>query len=184
MCTVSNNIGISRLNYSYSHIPSPHWRKRRKSHSYAIETTSNKKASLASIMLHGTVMAANRKTRHNNTVAQRQYGRRAVFVPGDGRLQDGDPIDVAGGGALASLFLLSFNVLIALAYFALRNIHRTTVILWYNGLCDIRVHFVHDASQCAWRIIPIRFNNVRLSQLIFIPNISGLLRPRVLKRLL
>ena len=42
---------------------------------------------------------------------------------------------------------------------------------------------MHDASQCAWRITPSRFNNVRLSPLIFRPNISGLLRPRVLKPL-
>ena len=59
----------------------------------------------------------------------------------------------------------------------------TTVELWYDGLCDIRVLFMHVASQCAWRITPIRFNNVRLSPLIFRPNISGLLRPRVLKPL-
>ena len=43
--------------------------------------------------------------------------------------------------------------------------------------------FVYDASQCAWRIAPIRFNNVRLSPLICIQNISGLLRPRILKPL-
>ena len=59
----------------------------------------------------------------------------------------------------------------------------TTVVLWYNGLCDIRVLFMHDAIQCAWRITPIRFNNVRLSPLLFRPNISGLLRSRVLKPL-
>jgi len=43
-------------------------------------------------------MAANRKTRHNNTVTRRQYGRRAVFVPGDVRFQDGDAIDVGKPG--------------------------------------------------------------------------------------
>ena len=132
---------------TYSHIPSPHWRQRRKSHSDAVEITSNKQAFLASIRLRGKVMAANRKTRHYNNVTQRQYGRRAVFVSGDVRFQDGDAIDVGKlGGARSSLFLLSCYVLLALAYFAISSIHRTTVILWYNDLCDIRVLFVHDAS--------------------------------------
>ena len=89
-----------------------------------------------------------------------------------------------GRGAQFPLFYFLSMFFLALAYSAIRYIHRTTYILWYNGLCDIRVLFVHDASQCALRIIPIRFNNVRLSPLIFIPNITGLLRPRVLKPLL
>ena len=87
------------------------------------------------------------------------------------------------GARFPPLLPRSFNVLLALAYFAIRYTHRTTVVLWYDGLCDIRVLFMHDASQSAWRITPIRFNNVRLSPLIFRPNISGLLRPRVLKPL-
>ena len=70
---------------------------------------------------------------------------------------------------------------LALAYFAKRNTHTTTVVLGYNGPCDVGVLFMYDASQCAWRISPIRFNNVKLSPLIRIPNIAGLLRPRVLK---
>ena len=37
--------------------------------------------------------------------------------------------------------------------------------------------FLHDACQCAWRIAPIRFNNVSLYPFIFIPNMSGLLCP-------
>ena len=99
---------------TYSHIPSPHWRQRLKSHSYAVEITSNKQASLASIRIRGRVMAANRKTRHNNTVTQRQYGRRAVFVPGDVIFQDGDPIDVGKlgrGGAFVpfSTFFQCFS---------------------------------------------------------------------------
>ena len=48
-----------------------------------------------------------------------------------------------------------------LAYFTIRYTHRTTVALWYKGLCDIRVLFIYDASECAWRIAPIRFYNVR-----------------------
>jgi len=49
------------------------------------------------------------------------------------------------GGSFLPFFLLSFNVLLALAYFTIRYIHRTTIILWYNVLCDIRVLFV-DAN--------------------------------------
>ena len=171
---------------TYAHIPSPHWRQRRKSHRDAVEITLKKLASVASIRLRGTVMAANRKTRHNNTVSSRQYGRRAIYVPGDVRFQDGDDFDIGKlvrGGAFFHFLLRSFNVFLALAYFSIRYTHRTTVVLWYNGLCDIRVLLLHDASQCSWRITPIRFNNVILSPLIFRRNISGLLRPRVLKPL-
>ena len=59
--------------------------------------------------------------------------------------------------------------------------HRTTVLLLYSGLCDIRVLFMYDAGLHAWHIAPVRFNNVRLCPSIFISSISGLLRrPRVL----
>ena len=171
---------------TYAHIPSSHWRQRRKSHRDAVEFTVKKLASVASIRLRGTVMAANRKTRHNNTVTSRQCGRRAIFVPGDVKFQDGDAFNLSklgGGRRFFPLLLRSFNVLLALAYFAIRYTHMTTVVLWYDGLCDIRVLFMHDASQYAWRITPIRVNNARLSPLICRPNISGLLRPRVLKPL-
>jgi len=103
-------LGPARSILTYAHIPSPHWRHRRKSHSDAVEITLKKQTSLASIRLRGTVMAANRKTRHNNSVTQRQYGRRAVFVPGDVRFQDGDAIDVGklgGGRFLAFFYFLS-----------------------------------------------------------------------------
>ena len=171
---------------TYANIPSPHWRQRCKSHRDATEITLRKLASVASIRLRDTVMAANRKTRHNNTVTSRRYGRRAIFVPGDVKFQDGDAFDLSklgGGRRFLPLLLRSFNVLLALAYLAIRYTHMTTVVLWYDGLCDIRVLFMHEASQCAWRITPIRFNNASLSPLIFRPNISGLLRPRVLKPL-
>ena len=170
---------------TYAHIPSPHWQQRRKSHSDAVEITLKKLASLASIRERGTVMAGNRKTRHNNTVTSRQYGGSAIYVPRDVIFEDGNAVDLSKleGGSFFHLLLLSFNVLLALAYFAIRYTCRTTVALWYNVLCDIRVLFVQDASQCAWCMTPIRFNNVRLSPLIVIANISGLLRPRVLKPL-
>ena len=126
---------------TYSHISSPHWRQRRKFRSDAVEITLIKQPSLASIRLRGTVLAANRKPRHNNTVTQRRYGRRAVIVSGDVRFQDGDAIDVGKlvGGALSSLFLLSFYDLLVLAYFTVSYIHRTTVI------CDVR----HSGTFCA-----------------------------------
>ena len=173
---------------TYAHIHSPHWRQRRKSHRDAVEITLKKLASVASIRLRDTVMAANRKTRHNNTVTSRGYGRRAIFVPDDVKFQDGDAFDLSkragGGGALSSTFTSFFQCFTCASLFRNKvHTHRTTVVLWYVGQCDIRVLFMHDASQCAWGITPIRFNNVRLSLLSFRRNISGLLRPRVLKPL-
>ncbi len=82
----------------------------------------------------------------------------------------------------SSLFFLSMSAL-GLGYVVIMYTHRTTVLLCCGGLCDIRVLFMYDRCQCAWRIAPIRFNNVSLCTSIFIPNISGLLRrPRVLNR--
>ena len=172
---------------TYAHIPSPHWRQRRKSHRDAVEITLKKLASVASIRLRDTVMAANRKTRHNNTVTSRRYGRRAIFVPGDVKFQDGDAFDLSklgGGRRFLPLLLRSFNVLLALAYFAIRYTHIGLQLCYgTTASATFGYFFMHDASQCAWGITPIRFNNVRLSTLSFRPNISGLLRPRVLKPL-
>ena len=98
---------------TYAHIPSPHWRQRRKYHRDAVEITLTKLASVASIRLRGKVMAANRKTRHNNTVTPRHYGRRAIFVPADVKFQDGDAFDLSklggGGEALSSTFTSFFQ---------------------------------------------------------------------------
>ena len=96
---------------TYAHIPSHHWRQRRKSHRDAVEITLKKLASVASIRLRGKVMAANRKTRHDNTVTSRHYGRRAIFVPGDVKFQDGDAFDLSklGGEALYSTFTSFFQ---------------------------------------------------------------------------
>ena len=114
---------------TYAHIHSPNWRQRRKSHRDAVEITLKKLASVASIRLRDTVMAANRKTRHNNTVTSRRYGRRAIFLPSDVKFQDGDAFDLSklggggGGRRFLPLLLRSFNVLLALAYFAIRYKH-------------------------------------------------------------
>ena len=97
---------------TYAHIPSPHWRQRRKSHPDAVEITLKKLPSVASIRLRGTVMAANRKTRYNNTVTSRQYGRRAI-VHGDVRFQDGDAFDPSkrrGGGRAFFHFYLVLSM--------------------------------------------------------------------------
>ena len=153
---------------TYAHIPSPHWRQRRKSHRDAVEITLKKLASVASIRLRGTVMAANRKTRHNITVTSRRYGRGAIFVPGDVKFQDDDAFDLnklGGGEALSSNFTSFLQCFTCASLFRNKvHTHRTTVVLWYEGQCDIRVLFLDDASQCAWGITPIIFNNVRLSQ--------------------
>ena len=84
--------------------------QRRKSHRDAVEIILKKLASVASIRLRSTVMAANRKTLHNNTVTSRQYGRRAIFVHGDVKFQAGDAFDLSklGGGALSSTFTSFF----------------------------------------------------------------------------
>ena len=171
---------------TYAHIPSPHWRQKRKSHRDAVEITLKKLASVASIRLRDTVMAANRKTRHNNTVTSRRYGRRN-FRSRRRQISRWRRLwskQTWGGEALSSTFISFFQCFTCASLFR-NNVHThgTTVVLWYDGQCDIRVLFKHDASQCAWGITPIRFNNVRLSPMSFRRNISGLLRPRVLKPL-
>jgi len=114
-------------------------------------------------------------------MTSRQYGKRAVFVSDYVRFQDGDAVDIVkqGGGQSVFFFFLSMSVL-SLVYVVIMYTHRTTVLLWCSGLCDIRVLFMYDACQCAWCIAPIRFNNVSLCPLVLIANMSGLLCPRVL----
>ena len=71
-------------------------------------------------------MAANRKTRQNNTVTSLQYGRRAVYVSGDVRFQDGDAFDLSklGGGTFSFILFYSYSMsALALAYFAIRYIY-------------------------------------------------------------
>ena len=144
MYTVSNNIETSRLNsYTCPHSLSP-LASKAQIPQRTVEITLKKLASLASIRLHGVVMAPSRKTRHDNTVTSRQYDRRAIFVSGDVRFQDGDAVDL--GKDLLSFFL-SMSAL-ALPYFAIRYTCRTTVLLWCNGLYDIRVLCMDDTCQC------------------------------------
>ena len=171
MCTVSNNTANSRLNsyiYPYSFIPlaSKAQIKQPCGRYCTKETDISRQHSAAR---HSNAGKPEDAPQQYSDVTP--YGRRAIFVSGDVRFQDGDAIDIGkleGWGALFSLFLLSSSVSLTLAYFAIRYTHRTTVVLRYNILCDIRVLFMHDASQCAWRIAPIRFNNVRLSLFWFL----------------
>ena len=177
-----NNVETSRRNsYTCLH-PFTYWRQMRKSHSDAIEFALKKLVSLASIRLRGTEMAANRK-RHSycdvTTIRQTRHfrfwrrqisrWRRRWF-----RQTEGDRFLPS-----TSFFLCMHPVRgdVVNMY-----THRTTVLLLYSGLCDIRVLFMYDAGLHAWHIPPVRFNNVRLCPSIFISSISGLLRrPRVLK---
>ena len=187
MCTVSNKIETSRLNsyicpHSFTPLASKTQIPPRCGRDYTKETGICRQHSAARHSNGGKpedapqqyrVVTTTRQTRHLRSW-RRQISRwRRLWYRQTGE----------GGGAFFHFLLRSFNVFLALAYFSIRYTHRTTVVLWYNGLCDIRVLFMHDASQCAWRITPIRFNNVILSPLTFRRNISGLLLPRVLKPL-
>ena len=79
-----------------------------------------------------------------STVTSRQYGKRAIFVSGDVRFQDGDAVDLGKlRGTAFSRLLLSFNV--CTLRVVIMYTHRTTVLLWYSGLCDIGVLFMYDA---------------------------------------
>ena len=181
MCTVINNVKTSRRNsYTCLH-PFTYWRQMRKSHSDAIEIALKKLVYLASIRLRGTEMAANRK-RHSycdvTTIRQTRHfrfwrrqtsrWRRRWF-----RQTEGDRF-LPSTSFFQCMHPVRGDVVIMYT-------HRTTVLLLYSGLCDIRVLFMYDAGLHAWHIAPVRFNNVRLCPSIFISSISGLLRrPRVL----
>ena len=177
-----NNVETSRRDsYSCLH-PFTHWPQMRKSHSDAVDITLKKLVSLASIRLRGIIMAANRK-RHSycdvTTIRQTRhfrFWRRQIS-----RWRRRWSRQTGGGGAFFRL-LFSFSVCTCAACvcFIIYK-HRTTVLLWYMGVCDIRVLFMYDPCKCVWHIAPIRFNNISLCPSICIRNISGLLRrPRVL----
>ena len=77
-------------------------------------------------------------------MTSRQYSKRAIFVPGDVRFQDGDAVDLGKlRGTAFSRLLLSFNV--CTLRVVIMYTHTTTVLLWYSGLCDIGVLFMYDA---------------------------------------
>ena len=175
MCTVSNKIENSMLNayicpHSFTPLASKTQIPPRCGRDYNKETGICRQHSAARQSNGGKPEDAPQQYRDVTTLRQTCHFRsRRRQISRWRRLWSKQ----TGGGGRRFLprLLRSFNVLLALAYFAIRYTHRTTVVLWYDGLCDIRVLFMHDASQCAWRITPIRFNNARLSPLIFRPNI-------------
>ena len=111
--------------------------------------------------------------------------RQTLYFRSDNvRFQDGDAVDIGKlgrGRALSSdySFFLSMSAL-AQVHVVITYTHKTTVLLWCSGLCDIRELFLYDVCQYAWRIASIIFNNVSLCPLILIPNMSGLLCPLLL----
>ena len=116
-------------------------------------------------------------------MTSRQYGKRAIFVQTTSDFKMAAPLIYAnwGGGTLSSdFFFLSMSAL-AQVHVVIMYTHNTTVLLWCSGLCDIRVLFLYNVCQYAWRIASIRFNNVSLCPLILIPNVrpavSALIKP-------
>ena len=146
MWTVINNVETSRRNsYTWLH-PFTYWRQIRKSHSDAVEITLTKLVSLASIRLRGTEMAANRK-RHSycdvTTIRQTRHFRfwRRQISRWRRRWsrQTGGPLSLV-------YFFLSMYAPCAWVCVIMYT-RRTTVLLWYSGLCDIRILFMYDACQ-------------------------------------
>ena len=133
MCTVSNNIETSRLNYykcphSFTPLASKAQIPQLCGRDYTKETGISRQHSAAQ---RGN--GANRKTRHNNTVTSRQYGRRAFYVSGEISCQGGDALDLGKLGGTFSLiffYFLSISAL-ALANFAIRYTH-IGLLLYYG----------------------------------------------------
>jgi hypothetical protein len=80
-------------------------------------------------------------------VTSRHYGKRVIFVSGDVRFQDGDAVDLGKLRETAfSRILLFFHCMHpARGDVVIMYTHRTSVLLWYSGLGDIRVLFMYDA---------------------------------------
>ena len=79
-------------------------------------------------------------------MTSRQYGKRAIFVSGDVRFQDGDAVDLGklgGGRFLLSSFSIFQCMQYALLYVVIMYTRSTTVLLWCSGLCDIWVLFMY-----------------------------------------
>ena len=165
-----------------SHIPSPHWHQRRKSHRDAAEITLKKLASFSSIRLRGVVMARNRKGHPYcdvTTIRQTRY-----FRSDNVRFQDGDAVDIGklGRGRALSPTTPSFFQCLPLHRFMLSSRTRIRLQFYYGAaVCaTFGNFFLYDVCQYAWRIASIIFNNVSLCPLILIPNMSGLLCPLLL----
>ena len=135
----------------------------RKSQSEAVEITLKKLVSLASIRLRGIVIAPNRKRHSYCDVTTIRQTRRFRFLRRQiSRWRRRWSKQTGGGGR----FLLSSVFLLLVLFF---NVccHPVHVLLGCSGLCDIRILFMYDVCQFAWRIAPIRSNNVSLCPSIF-----------------
>ena len=66
-------------------------------------------------------------------MTSRQYGKRAIFVSGDVRFQDGDAVDLGKLGGGGRFLLSSFSIFqcmqYALLYVVIMYTHSTTVLL-------------------------------------------------------
>ena len=101
-------------------------------------------------------------------MTSRQYGKRAIFFSGDVRFQDGDAVDLGklgGGRSLLSSFSIFQCMQYALLYVAITYTHSTTLFIMVQW--PVRHLGIFYVCQCAWRIVPIIFNNVSLCPLIF-----------------
>ena len=98
MGTVSNNIETSRLSYyTCPHSFTPQALKG----AYPTAMRPRLHQIIGTSRQHSAARrgnGANRKTRHNNTVTSRQYGRRAIYVSGDVRFQVSDTFYVGKTG--------------------------------------------------------------------------------------
>ena len=178
ICTVIKNVESSRLNtYTYPHsftpLPSKTSIPQRCSWDYTKETDISCQHSAAprnnGAKPEGDVMTI-RQTRHFR-LWRRQNSRWRRRWPS----QTGWVRALSCG----FFFILSIAAL-ALVYVVIMYTYRTTVLLWCSVLCVILVLFMYETCQWPWRIAPIIFNNVSLCPSIFIANIPGLHRPRVL----
>ena len=140
MCTVSNNTETSMLisyicPHSFTPLASQAQIPQRCGRDYIKETAISRQNSAARHINGGKPEDAPQQYRDATAIRQTcrfRFWRRQILRWRRHRCRQ------TGEGCAFVLFLLHYNVLLALAYFALRNIHRTTVVLWYNGLCDIR----------------------------------------------
>ena len=128
ICMVTSDAESNRSVLTHARIPSPHWRQSHRSHSDAVEITLKKLASLDSVRSAARHSNGANPEDDTPTVTSQQC-RRAIFVSGDVRLQDGDIVDqnVTGERVLSSvLFFFPPRYALALAYLALRYAHTPT----------------------------------------------------------
>ena len=83
-------------------------------------------------------------------MTSRQYGKRAIFVSGDVRFQDGDAVDLGklgGGGAFFCLLFLSFNVC-NMRYYMLSSCTRIALPFYYDAVACVTFGYFLCMSMC------------------------------------